>query len=121
MTGGIPEKELSEAELEAFFAASDRAAPLPSADLFARILADAEAEQARTPEAPQVPARGWAARLADTLGGWAGISGLAGAVATGLIVGIFPPDALLSLTDGLFAASTFSDYVPAFDAVAFDG
>ncbi|MEM6727161.1 MAG: hypothetical protein AAF618_01560 [Pseudomonadota bacterium] len=112
------DKDLSEAELARLFEAADAEAPLPSAALFARILADAE--EVRAPIPASVP--GFFSGLRDALGGWAGLSGLAGAVATGLVIGIFTPEALASYAEGLFgSAALFSDYVPDLAAVSFDG
>lgn len=113
-----PEKELNAEELDTLFAASDSEGVLPSVDLVARILADAEREQA-VARAEQRP---WHARLQDMLGGWRGMSGLAGAVATGLVIGMFPPDMLLLFTEALIGAElSAADYVPRLGEVAFDG
>ncbi|MCH2076920.1 MAG: hypothetical protein MK180_08530 [Rhodobacteraceae bacterium] len=120
--------ELTEAELDRLFKASDAETPLPSGDLMARIMADAEAVQAQaiapTPgAAPQ--SRGLFAGLGEALGGWAGLSGLGAAVATGLVIGIFPPDQLASYAAMLTGAEvSLSDYVPgdmALSTVASDG
>ncbi|MEM8591815.1 MAG: hypothetical protein AAGF13_04745 [Pseudomonadota bacterium] len=112
--------ELSEAELDTLFSASDAEAPLPSGDLMARILADAEAEQGARSE--PVARRGFLGTLREALGGWAGISGLAGAVATGLVIGVFPPDALSYYSSLLLGGDViYSDYVPALSEVSFDG
>jgi len=122
-------QDLSEAELDTLFRASDAEAPLPSGDLIARILADAEAVQApvatlATASAPAPAPRGaWLRALRDTLGGWTGVSGLAGAVAMGLVVGVFPPEALSTYSEALLGVSLggYADYVPALDGVSFDG
>ncbi|MEM9438705.1 MAG: hypothetical protein AAGA15_16880 [Pseudomonadota bacterium] len=113
---------LSEAELDTLFRASESEGPLPSGDLIARIMADAEAEQAvaalARPARPSV-----LAGLRETLGGWAGLSGLAGAAAMGLIIGVFPPEALSTYSDTVLGigTATFSDYVPGLGEVQLDG
>ncbi|MEM1236835.1 MAG: hypothetical protein AAGI10_07690 [Pseudomonadota bacterium] len=111
---------LSDAELDRLFEASDAQAPLPSGDLMARILADAEA-QASAPVAPMpasvVPAQSFLSRLRETLGGWGGVSGLAGVAAVGLIVGIFPPVALSDYAASVLGTDTsVTDYLPGLEA-----
>ncbi|MEM1235213.1 MAG: hypothetical protein AAGH70_13915 [Pseudomonadota bacterium] len=118
--------ELSDAELETLFEASDSEAPLPSGDLVARIMADAEQAQPRAPALPEPEGRPWFAGLMEALGGAAGLTGLGAAVATGLVIGIFPPDLLASYADVLTGADvTLIDYVPGLQLSladeAFDG
>lgn len=119
-------KELSDAELETLFAASDAEAPLPSGDLIARIMADAEDARPLAPAKAEPEARPLFAGLWAALGGAAGVTGLGAAVATGLVIGIFPPDLLMSYAEVLTGANvTLTDYVPglALDLAggAFDG
>ncbi|MEM6477409.1 MAG: hypothetical protein AAF647_00030 [Pseudomonadota bacterium] len=119
--------DLSDAELERLFQASDAEASLPSGDFMARILADAQALQPQPSLAPApVPPRALTqspfAALREALGGWRGLSGLAGAVATGLVIGVFPPEALATYADGLLnGEALFSEYVPGLGEVSFDG
>lgn len=109
------ESALSDAELDRLFQASDSEAPLPSGDLMARILADAEA-MAPAAAAPAVSApvqAGFLSRLRETLGGWGGLSGLAGAAAMGLIIGVFPPAALSDYAVAVLGGEVaVTDYLP---------
>jgi len=83
--------------LQAFFAEARHASPEPSAELLARVLADAEAEQARQAATgggraakggagTAVAGSAWRG-LRDILGGWGGIGGLAAAGVAGLWIG----------------------------------
>ncbi|MEO0486575.1 MAG: dihydroorotate dehydrogenase [Pseudomonadota bacterium] len=122
-----PDGPLSEAELDALFGAATQEAQLPSADMMARILADAATEQSRqaaqrAAPAPQATPPTLFARIHDTLGGWAGLSGLAGAVATGLVIGVATPDTLSTYASAVLGGDALlTDYVPGLDGVAFDG
>lgn len=71
--------------------------PKPSAALTARILRDAATHQPQI-LAPVVPRRGLFATLADALGGWPTLGGLATATLAGLYIGFAQPD-LLSPAD----------------------
>ena len=71
--------------LDALFAEARKAAPVPSDDLMARILADAETEAAAR-EAPAPRPRFWPSLL-ESLGGWPSLAGLAAAAVTGLWIG----------------------------------
>lgn len=114
-----PEMDLTEAELDALFRAADAEAPLPSGDVMARILADADALQA-APAAAVAPAKPQSVR--DLLGGWLGLSGLAGAVAAGLVIGVLSPDALGSYADYVVNGGvSVTDYLPGLTEVSFDG
>lgn len=96
--------------LDAVFAQARRHAPEPSADLLARVLADAEAVQAA------LPARPLAHRAATTrrgtglggvfglLGGWGGLGGLVAAGLTGLWIGFTGTGALGSASAGFWGA-----------------
>ncbi len=118
-------KDVADAALEQLFEAAQKNAPLPSGDLMARILADAAAEQAKNQaqEAPRRAAPSPVLGLRAALGGWAGLSGLAGAVALGLMIGIFPPDGLTSYTDLVLGSGStgLSDYLPGLEGVSIDG
>lgn len=99
--------DLSDAELDALFGAAADAAPIPSGDVLARILADADALQPAAPglvvhaqdpaQDPAAPFGRIMGYLAEALGGWRGATGLAGVAAVGLMIGISPPMALDSL------------------------
>ncbi len=91
--------------LDGVFARAVR--PMPSDDLMARIMADAQAHMPR-PMAARRP-DGWRAVLA-VLGGWLPVGGLAMATAAGLVIGMFMPDAL-----GAFAGDGFVTGAGAYD------
>lgn len=87
--------DMTDRELDALFEAARTEAPLPSGDVMARILADAEAEQARAQivVAPTTPARAvprWR-QLVSALGGWPAVAGLATATVAGIWIGANPP------------------------------
>ncbi|MEL6913456.1 MAG: hypothetical protein AAFP13_03040 [Pseudomonadota bacterium] len=120
-----PDKTLSEAELDALFQAAEAEAPLPSAALFSRALSDAEAVAAQDFAAEPVPDGGlaapWFARIKRTLGGWSGMSGLAGAATAGLVIGSVSPDMFFEATELVFGpALGASDYLPSLPVVGFD-
>lgn len=105
MTG--TEMERDDDRLEHFLAAARRAAPAPSPELLARILADAEqamparpASRGAAPHGPVPgPARGAFLRWLAEPAGWGAVGGLATAAVAGLWVGY------AGLTDaGLLAA-----------------
>lgn len=87
-----------QAALEAFFAAAQREAPAPSPELLARVLAQAEAEQARfaPPRPRQMPRLGLAARLRQGLGGWPALAGLAAAGLAGVWIGLALPEVVIA-------------------------
>ncbi len=91
---------LSDGALEDFFAAARANPPQVSADLQARVLADAEAHM---PKAPRQP---WYQALWQILGGAAGLSGLATAAAVGIWVGVAPPEGMPDLA-GQFVTGTW--------------
>ncbi|MCU0906303.1 MAG: dihydroorotate dehydrogenase [Rhodobacteraceae bacterium] len=84
-------------DLEAAFAALRAAPPAPSADLVARVLADADRVSARPRVFRKAPTRGLAGLWA-ALGGWAGGAGLATATLAGLAIGFGAPDVLSGVT-----------------------
>ena len=120
------DKALDDAELDRLFQASDAEALPPSGDFMARILADAEAMAPKAASMAVPQATGFMTRLRETLGGWGGVSGLAGAAAMGLIVGVFPPAAVSDYAATVLGSETIlSDYLPgleqAFSEVSIDG
>ena len=105
--------------LDAFFAEARGRAPDPSPALVARVLADAEAEQARIVRsaAPGAARSGlgsaWRGVL-DMLGGWGGIGGLAAAGITGIWIGVSGTGALGVATAqvwGVDAAAADAEFV----------
>lgn len=95
--------------LEAFFAEARQVPPEPSADLLARVLADADAVRAARPApamAPSAPPpRGAWHGLLDLLGGWGGVGGLVAAGLTGLWIGFSGTGILGAASAGIWGAS----------------
>ncbi len=97
-----------ELDLDDLLAEARSARPLPSDDLMARILADAEevAEARERPIPVAAPARaGWRDWLA-TLGGWPAVGGLVASTLAGLWIGVAQPAPLSDL-----AASVWGEQV----------
>lgn len=93
-----------DADLDALFAEARKPIVPPDA-LVARVLADADATQAkarvRDAAAPAVTFRkGFLAGLIDALGGWPTVSGVTLAGVTGLAVGFAAPDLVDSWSGG---------------------
>jgi hypothetical protein len=90
-------------DLDALFAEAAALPVAPSPVLTARILADAQALQARAPAQavklkPRFGLMGWLLDLAEGLGGGRAVAGLSLAGLTGLFLGVADPTALQSLT-----------------------
>ena len=100
-------------DLDAVFAKAALVRADPSADLMARILADADKLQPKVqPLArpaifakPQAGAYGWFSEFADVLGGFRALAALSLAGLTGLYLGVSQPASLGALT-GLVAGTT---------------
>ena len=109
-------RPLDDSELDGLFAAARGANPLPSDALMQRIMADATAEIAAAQ--PERPARrGILATALAMIGGWPAAAGLATAAVTGLMIGLFTPDTLDSLSGGyLTTASSYDleDLLPSY-------
>jgi|TARA_R110002012_G_scaffold261274_1_gene443094 hypothetical protein len=88
--------------LEDFFAAARANPPRVTADLQARVLADAEALMPKA-NLLKLP---WHRALWQLFGGAAGLSGLATAAAVGIWVGVAPPDGMPDLA-GQFVSGTW--------------
>lgn len=95
-----------DAAVEMFLAAGRAARPDPSADLMARIVADALAEMPAprplsrpAPAAP--PRRGVRARIAALTGGWGNLGGLVAATLVGVWIGFAAPGPLAALSAGV--------------------
>lgn len=102
-------------DLDDLFAAARRREADPSADLLARILADAE--MARVPPVPaSPPRRSWRRILGVMLGGVGATAGMASAALAGVWIGFAQPEALSLITETLVTSSVIDPY-PAFDAV----
>ncbi len=72
---------------------SDAQSDGPSDDLFARVLADADAVQsAARPVVPQRAPRRWWREALDAIGGWPTLSGVTAAGVMGVAIGLYAPD-----------------------------
>ncbi|MEQ8895753.1 MAG: hypothetical protein RID23_01590 [Roseovarius sp.] len=94
--------------LKAFFDAGKAARPEPSDALMARIMADADREQAERAKAPapvRTPRRGRLAWLAGALGGWPAMTGLAAATVAGLWIGVSAPAGLTGIAQDVIAGN----------------
>lgn len=95
-----------EMDLEAFFEAGRAAAPVPSQDLLARIMADADAALvapaplARPAKRPSI----WAIFTA-AVGGWPSLAGMATAAVAGVWLGVAQPAMLSNVTAGMVPAA----------------
>ena len=118
-------KPLDDFELDALFADAARDAPVPSDDLMARIMIDAQAEIAVVPVArPAEIRQGWLASIIASIGGWPAAAGLATAAVTGLMIGLVPPTSLLELADDYLVASSmyeFDDFMPSYGDLLGEG
>ena len=97
-------------DLEDMFAQARTAAPLPTSDLMARVLADALAAQpVDRPILPTVarkpPRQGFWSMVLAGLGGRAGIAGLGTATLAGLWIGFAAPAPLADLSAALGQSS----------------
>ncbi|MEM7320335.1 MAG: hypothetical protein AAF408_15120 [Pseudomonadota bacterium] len=83
-------------ELDLLFDAAKRESDLLPADLAARIVRDAQTEQAAwtAKVTRQAPSMTMWQQILSQLGGWPGLSGLATACAAGVWIGLAPPVAL---------------------------
>lgn len=118
-TGKDPERlDPLEADLDALFSEAKRAPIDPSADLMARILADAQAAQPAEPVIA-VPrgavSAGMLSRLLTMLGGWAGVASLSAATVAGVWIGVAGPE---TLTDPLFTVLGSESAFEAFDGAS---
>ena len=91
-------------DLDDLFAQARASGPVPSADLMARVLADAMAEQPRPVALRAVlPARraGVLTRLAGVFGGVGALAGIGSAAAAGLLIGYVQPAGLSGWDEAL--------------------
>ncbi|MDJ0824645.1 MAG: dihydroorotate dehydrogenase [Rhodobacter sp.] len=114
--------DLTDTELDGLFQAARDTAPMPSADLIARVIADAEAELEPGVE-PAAPRPGILAAVLATIGGWPAAAGLATAAVAGLMIGIATPDTLQDLSGGYFAAAGYQleDLLPSYGDLLGEG
>ncbi|MEL7115322.1 MAG: hypothetical protein AAGP08_06975 [Pseudomonadota bacterium] len=102
----VEKRPLDDLELDAMFAAARDEAPLPSADLVGRILADAEAVAtpltAAQPAAARPKPRGG---FLAAIGGWPSFVGLATTALVGVAVGLATPETLDTWSGGYLSAA----------------
>ncbi len=109
-------------DLDDLFAAARKAAPVPPADLVARVLEDARQAQPRPVAAMRAaPSRSgglWGA-LAGLFGGGGVLAGMGTAAVAGLFMGFAMPDQVLALTDVLASSADAAaiEMVPGIDAL----
>jgi len=118
---------MQDTNLEGFFEETRTMRPSPSADLTARILADADAVQAGFRSAPvAVRPRRWSGWIA-AMGGTGVLAGLATATLAGLWLGFAQPAPVLTLTQTVsdaFAADAglgAVELIPSLDAFGLEG
>ena len=121
-------RPLDDQEMDLFFEAAREAAPRPSDDLMARILADAAQVQTEAQALKEaVPAGGGGGfldRVFGAVGGWIPATGLAAVAVTGLMIGFVSPDGLDDLTGGYLSAALgyeVDDLLPSFGTVLGEG
>ena len=89
--------------LETEFASLKAQAVLPGDDLMARVMADAEAEQAAFVAPPADTRRPFRIRFMALIGGWPSMAGLVTAGLAGVWIGMAQPALLVSGTEALFS------------------
>ena len=87
--------------LEEFFAEARALRPVPSEELMARLMADAERDWPR-PAGPPAAAHGSWRDWITALGGWPAMGGLVAATVTGVWIGAAPPTGLSGLVPSLW-------------------
>lgn len=92
--------------IEAFFDAARAHPPMPSAELLARVLRDAEAEQVwiirRAQATAEAPRTGLLEQLYRLLGGWPAMAGLTTAVVAGVWIGTALPEGVSGSTEAAY-------------------
>ena len=117
-------RPLDDFELDGLFAAARDTAPVPTGDLMARVMADAEAQVAAQATPAPVARPGLWAGLLAAIGGWPAAAGLATAAVTGVMVGFYTPDTLDDLTGGYIGAALgygVEDFMPSYDGLLEEG
>ncbi|WP_068112929.1 hypothetical protein [Tropicimonas marinistellae] len=122
------DKTLDE-ELEVFFEASRVAAPDPSPEMLARVLADAysaqDAIEIEAPAtAPETSRRAGLGGVFSAIGGWPAMAGLVTATAAGIWIGYNPPSTVDTLTQPLLGSVynlTMDSSLPDIDFLLADG
>ena len=102
---------LNDKDLDVLFAAAQRDAPQLDPEFLTRLQAQAAAALPRS-ETPQPWRRAvfrFLSQLAAQFGGWPAGAGLAMAGATGVVIGVSPPDAVLDITSAYFQTESLSE------------
>jgi hypothetical protein len=108
--------------LDVLFESARRHAPVPSEALMARVTADAVASQA----APDLSTQGTRAKpgpwrqVWQGLGGWPAMGGLVTATCAGIWLGVYPPQSVALVAEGLFTGETVSPLIDMTFEGAFD-
>ena len=103
--------------LGAYFGAGRKTAKMPSGDLIARVLADAEAQQPKASTPASAAQTGLFATLWSAIGGWPTLAGMATAMLVGVWIGISPPAGLEQIATGVLGGDEDAylvDLLPAF-------
>lgn len=114
----MTDNDRQESRLETAFEAACAAPPEPSAELMARVLADAEVAQAGfiAAPAPRRPRSGYLRQFFETLGGWPAMAALTAAGVAGIWLGVSPEvgvsDALANYLGAGDTASYTVDVMP---------
>lgn len=92
----------------------------PSAELMARVLADAEMQQPEAAKVSVAPRPGFVAQIIGVLGGWRPMAGLAAATVAGVWIGFSATTLLPDGLNGLFGDNSDYYLVDLEDGFAFD-
>ena len=98
--------DLGSTDLDNLFATAATQRLAPSDALMARVMADAMAEQPRTPAAqlarPMAASPGLWAKLAEVFGGGGALAGIGTAAVAGVVIGFAQPAGLGTLTEAVW-------------------
>jgi len=120
------EADMNDSDLDILFAQARDTAQVPSADLMARILSDAERHQppvAGFARAPAPPRQGLWATMLTAIGGGAALAGLSTATLAGLWLGMAQPSSFTAVTETFMSTETLDtvDLIPGFDTILTEG
>lgn len=123
MNWGIPMTDHGMDDLQSFFDAAKAQTPEPSADLLARVQADALTMQPVRTAAVSERAPGILRQLFMAIGGWPAVTGLTAATVLGVWLGAVQPAGLSdSLSTALYGDGTLTvDPQSSFDFVLLEG
>ncbi len=108
-------------DLEPFFEAGRRDAPVPSGALLDRIMADIDqVADERVAVKPVNSGPGLWERILYGIGGWPTISGMATAGVVGVVFGISPPDVVSDFTSTVLNGTSGFYLVDPYDGFGFD-